>query len=145
MDVIALVESKEVARNALPSPTLSAMSSLQRSRKNTPSTIPQVADKTKEALCPDCGDSFKLFTEGSRGWNKKPHQICINCYRARRRKKRQQLAGEKGEVKAMDSEQIFQIGSLQGYVPPGSGLRDKRRHRRRPAARTRGTVDHASR
>jgi hypothetical protein len=91
-DVIALVENKEMSRNALPSPTLSAMSSFQRLRnqKTSPAPTPAQADKDKQASCPDCKSTYKVFTKGSRGWNTQPHQVCIDCYRVRRRKRRQQ-------------------------------------------------------
>lgn len=66
-DVIALVESKEMARNALPSPSLSAVSSFQRQKNpaTTPATPPR-ADQAKEAKCPECQTTFKIFTEGPR-------------------------------------------------------------------------------
>jgi hypothetical protein len=33
---------------------------------------------------------LRVFTEGSRGWNTKTHQIFVGCYRARRQQRRQQ-------------------------------------------------------
>ena len=84
-DVIALVENKEMARNALPSSTLSAVSSFKRQQeppKEPPSATPSRADQAKQAACPDCKNLFKIFTEGTRGWNTKPHTVCLNCYRA---------------------------------------------------------------
>ena len=85
-DVIALVESKEMARNALPSPTLSAVSSFRRQQNpptGAPAASPSHTDQAKQAPCPDCRNPFNTFTKGARGWNTKPHQVCINCYRAR--------------------------------------------------------------
>ena len=55
-DVIALVENKEMARNALPSSTLSAVSSFKRQQeppKEPPSTTPSRADQAKQAARPD--------------------------------------------------------------------------------------------
>ena len=74
-DVIALVENKEMARNALPSSTLSAVSSFQRQKDPLPTSTakPSLVDQAKEASCPDCQSTFKIFTEGTRGWNTKPH------------------------------------------------------------------------
>ena len=91
-EIIALVESKEMARNALPSPSLSAVSSFVKQRKSPPNPVPTLsqADRAKEATCPGCHIAFKVFTEGARGWNEKPHQMCIKCHRAIRRKKRNQ-------------------------------------------------------
>ncbi|XP_044170488.1 uncharacterized protein LOC122954502 [Acropora millepora] len=51
-DVIALVENKEMARNALPSSTLSAVSSFKRQQvppKEPPSATPSRADQAKQA------------------------------------------------------------------------------------------------
>ena len=90
-DVIALVENKEMARNALPSSTLSAVSSFKHQQdppKEPPSATPSRVDQARQATCPDCKSLFKIFTEGTRGWNTKPHTVCINCYRVRRRRKR---------------------------------------------------------
>ena len=69
-DVIALVEGKEMARNAFPSFSLSAVSSFQRQRQSppTPATkAPSPTDRAREALCPDCSRAFKVFKEGPRG------------------------------------------------------------------------------
>ena len=87
-DVVALVESKEMARNALPSPSMSGMSSFQKQRKHPPTT-PSQKERERVASCPDCHKEFKLFSEGARGWNETPHKVCIECYRANRRRRRQ--------------------------------------------------------
>lgn len=83
-DVIALIEQKEMVRNALPASNLSALSAFQPHKKTqaSPTFIPSQADQNREATCPECMGSFKVFTQGTREWNTKPHQICINCYRA---------------------------------------------------------------
>jgi hypothetical protein len=89
-DVIALVENKEMARNATPPSTLSAVSSFKR-QKNAPSQdsfATQPTDRSKRASCPECTCSYNLYSEGVRGWNKKPHKCCIDCYRLRRYQKR---------------------------------------------------------
>ncbi|KAK3719588.1 hypothetical protein QZH41_004744 [Actinostola sp. cb2023] len=129
-DVIALVENKEMARNALPSSTMSSMSSLQRQRKAQAHhpVISPPSDKAKEAICPDCKSPFKVFTEGARGWNTKTHQMCIACYRARRQRKRQQPAN----MQAVESsEPISQLASLQ-VTGPTTGRRRRRQRRRTP-------------
>ena len=30
--------------------------------------------------CPDCKNLFKIFKEGTWGWNATPHTVCLNCY-----------------------------------------------------------------
>ena len=79
-EIIALVESKEMARNALPSPSLSAISSFVKQRKSPPNPVPTLsqADRAKEATCPGCHIAFKVFTEGARGWNEKPHLMYLH-------------------------------------------------------------------
>ena len=92
-DVIALVENKRMAGNALPSSTRSAVSSFKRQQeapKEPPSATPSRADQAKQAACPHCKNLFKIFTEGTRGWNTKPHTVCLNCSTVRRRRKRPQ-------------------------------------------------------
>ena len=76
-DVIALVESKEVARNALPASNAS-VSGYRRQNK--------LPDEDKTALRPDCNKKFSLYTENANGWNKKPHACCPPCFRIRRSK-----------------------------------------------------------
>ena len=127
-DVIALVENKEMARNALPSSTLSAMSSFQRQRK-TPTGIaalPSQADRAQEAPCPDCKSPFNIFTQGTRGWNSKPHQVCISCYRVRRRRRRPQSAN----VQAIEPETISQISAIHSNETR-TGPTGSKRHRKR--------------
>ncbi|KAF3858986.1 hypothetical protein F7725_021385 [Dissostichus mawsoni] len=52
---------------------------------------------------------FEMETEtplqGPRGWNPKPHQVCIGCYRARRRQRRQQPSSDSQQA-AMGSELV---------------------------------------
>ena len=137
-DVIALVENKEMARNALPSSTLSAVSSFKRQQdppKEPPTTTPSRVDQAKQATCPDCKSLFKIFTEGTRGWNTKPHTVCINCYRVRRRRKRPHHTPPVAPPtsQAFDSDPISQVAACQS-----SKTRQRRRHNRAPT--THGTV-----
>ena len=57
-DVVALVEGKEMARNALPSASMSAVSSFRRQTRSVPVSSgpdPRVPDRTQRAPCPGCG------------------------------------------------------------------------------------------
>lgn len=136
--VIALVENKEMARNALPPLPLSAMSSFQRQRKTqpTPPTTPSPTDQAKEATCPDCKSSFRTFTEGARGWNTKPHQVCINCYRSRRRTQLQKPAN----IQALESEPIAQITAVHLHGAHNGHRRRRRQRSQRNKTRTHGTI-----
>ena len=125
-DVIALVENKEMARNALPSSTLSAMSfQRQKNPPTSPTAIPPQVDQTKEAICPDCKHTFKVFTEGARGWNTKPHQMCINCYRACRKRNRplRSPLDPKASLQAIEQDPISQVAAFQRGGPPQTGQR----------------------
>ena len=119
-EVIALVETKEMARNALPSPSLSAVSSFAKQRKSPPNPVLTLsqADRAKEATCPGCHIAFKVFTEGARGWNEKPHQMCIECHKANRRKKHHQRQPPQHPpqapgIHATETELISQIAAFQ--------------------------------
>ena len=81
-DVISLVESKEIARNALPS----SAPGISSSRRGRPASTaqPPPSDRSQTAQCPDCKQTFALFSEGARVWNNRPHRQCIKCYRGRR-------------------------------------------------------------
>ena len=65
-DIIALMGSKEIARNVLTSSSLAAISSSQKQEKFLPNTvtIPSQADWAKEAICPGCHNAFKVYTKG---------------------------------------------------------------------------------
>ena len=68
------------------------LSRTSRSKRLPPNpvTIPSQVNRANEATCPGFHNAFIVFTEGSRGWNEKPHEMCIEYYRANPRKKRQQ-------------------------------------------------------
>ena len=147
-DVIALVENKEMARNALPSSTLSAVSSFKRQQvppKEPPSATPSRADQAKQAACPDSQRLFRIFTEGTRGWNTKPHTVCLNCYRVRHRRKRTPHTPPPPPPtsQAVESDPISQVASFH------SGSARRRRRRKHGKARqgsvgrfARVTLDH---
>ena len=117
-----------MACNALPSSSLSAMSSF-RQQQTSPTeathSIPSTADRAREAKCPDCKNLFKLFTEGARGWNTKPHRVCLACYRSRRhnRHSRQTLEQQPTTQATLATDPISQIAAFQTTVLPR-----KRRH-----------------
>ena len=119
-DVVALVENKEMARNALPSSSLSAVSMFQRNQHRPipppASVAPPKADRDRVATCPACKTFFQTFTEGARGWNTKPHQVCISCYRVHRRKGRQQhspQAPPPNVQASIESDAISQVAAFQ--------------------------------
>lgn len=90
-DVIAFVEGREMARNATPTCSMSALSSFKKRQspeidaaKKIPQPPPQ---STKSVACPDCNRKFQPFKQRANGtWNSKPHTKCLSCWRAGRRK-----------------------------------------------------------
>ena len=105
-DVVALVEGKEMARNALP-PSAAGISGFKRQQKAVPP-----ADKSKITPCPDCGKNYSLYTENASGWNKKPHPCCLNCFRLRRSKNRQKTK----EASDGDGSSASDIGGIFAQV-----------------------------
>ena len=81
-DIISLVESKEMARDALPLPVGNVSSSSYRRNK---SKQPDKSQPDVPVPCPGCKKPFLRYTEGRFGRNKKPHKLCIDCYRIKRR------------------------------------------------------------
>ena len=135
--VIGAIESKEMARNALPASTMSAISAFKRGTQQPPAKIqnqsptknqtlplaaPSRADQAKEAICPGCQTTFRIFTEGQRGWNTKPHQVCIDCYRDQRKAKRNRRQTPAPKMQAFESEPISQITAMHQihHGTPGS-------------------------
>ena len=89
--IITLVESKEMARDALPSASQSAVSTFKRStclahHHQASSTPP--GDGLQKLECPGCGQLFSPFTKLRSGWNKVPHKVCKACYLKQHRPKR---------------------------------------------------------
>ena len=112
-DVISMVETKETARNALPSATLSAVSSAKKQKNQTDVQAP--TPSPRQAICPDCKNLFSVFTEGARGWNKRPHKVCLSCYRKRRRREpwKQDSSTSTPSVQSLDADPVIQVGAFQ--------------------------------
>ena len=96
-DVVSLVEGKEMARNALP--TIAASISNHRHQQLSPQpTNQRPTDKIQTSSCPDCGNQYALFSEGPRGLNKRPHRQCLNCYRSKRNRNKQNQKTRTGNI-----------------------------------------------
>ncbi|CAH3114299.1 unnamed protein product, partial [Pocillopora meandrina] len=60
----------------------------------------------------------KVFTEGARGWNETPHQMCIKCHRANHRKKHPQRQPpqrppQTPKIHTTETEPISQIAAFK--------------------------------
>ena len=148
-DVIALVENKEMARSASSSSNLSAMSSFQQQQRtvtDNQNTTPSQSAKTTQAPCPHCKTLFNIFSVGTRGWNTKPHTMCISCYRTRRRRKRQQRPEleHKSTVNVVDENPISQIAIISSSEahPSRNHQRQRQRRRRKRPSMTHTAVNH---
>ena len=112
-EIIAFVETRETARNANPSLGVQALSGYQRQQKNSGRSVnkrsksPSKEDQAKTAACPDCTVIFHLFTKKSHGWNTKPHEKCVECWKADRLKKQ---SGTTGSISA--SDQLGQLSAI---------------------------------
>jgi len=125
--VIAFIESREIARNANShSPSLSALSSYRRSncQSSGRSQSPSRADHSKPAKCPDCGNTLDVYTKKSRGWNRNPHKKCESCWK----KSRTSDHAETSAI-ASDSDPVGQI-SLVRSIPLGHHIFNKGEWRR---------------
>ena len=96
-EIVALVESKEMARNAVPPTEVTSVSAVQRlhdaDHRARPNAAPcreshNLPDRSKQSRCPLCQRLFQLYKKGARGWNTKPYTLCIECYRTQKRRRR---------------------------------------------------------
>ena len=67
-NVISLVESKEMACNALPT-SLPTVSSFKREKQHFPPTQHAATNRQQTAQCPKCSDTYNLYSEGRFGCN----------------------------------------------------------------------------
>lgn len=84
-DIISFVESREMARNAMPASNM-AVSSFKRERvfKTQPGTTDMTTpSETSSVPCVECKKLFYPFIHTSRGWNTKPYKFCQNCHKKR--------------------------------------------------------------
>ena len=117
-DVVASVETNEMARNVLPSATLQHLDVQADNTSPAHNPVPALAssDRDRVSTCLDYKASFKMFTESTQGWNTKPHKVCINCYRAQNRRNQRQHhspQAPKANLQAVESDPISQIPAFQ--------------------------------
>ena len=96
-EIVALVESKEMARNAVPPTEVTSVSAVQRlhdadqtARRNaTPrresNNLPA---RSKQSRCPLGQRLYQLHKKEPRGWNTKPYTLCIEYYRTQKHRRR---------------------------------------------------------
>ena len=127
-NVIALVENKEIARNALPSSVLSAMSSFKRqaTAPGSPgSDLPNVIERSRKSNCLLCKKIFNVYNEGPKGWNTKPHKYCTTCFRDLRRQKRLQHQDKQSVSSIQAGEADVNNGCRRKDVRCSSGMKQQ--------------------
>ena len=125
---------KEMARNALPSLSMSAISSF-RNQQRKPSashmSVPPSTERSKQAPCPDCKKPYHLFTEGAKGWNVQPHSVCIDCYRAKRRRGRRQGNPPPAPPPPPATVQAMELGPVSQIAASHLNVGNQRSRRRK--------------
>ena len=116
-DVITLVESREMARNALPtSSSLDAMSAFKKSKNSLHPRHP-VQEHPQTADCPYCKEKYRLFTEGRLGWNTKPHRQCAKCYKERRKRFNNKSTSENSKTPSPEVGGTFaQVSTINATI-----------------------------
>jgi len=152
-EVIALVEKKEMARDAHSAASTSAISSMKQQKKKEQNGATQnqsqsqkkasEGDKSKQAPCPHCKKMYSLYREGRFGWNSKPFDMCRDCFRTHRRRR---PADDKSVSSVSESDhadvgiivaQVSGIGTTTSdsesnklFIPPVTQKKDRDRRNR---------------
>ena len=84
-DIITLVESKEIARNAIPSTSVVNVTGIKRQETHQPR---RRTLEIEQAPYPFCKKLYNFYREGPLGKNIKPFTLCIDCFRLSRKAKR---------------------------------------------------------
>ena len=127
-DVISIIESREMARNATPTSSMAAMSSYRQAQHPkapaptkpksstpyhpTPSPSPQPA-----VPCPECKKPFLRFRERpGGGTNRTPYKTCLECWRANKRQRsREAETPDLANAALSDEAAVIQLAALGGH------------------------------
>ena len=111
-DVVAIIESREMARNATPLSSVSTLSSYRRGKQPNSSTSSTASTKT--VPCPECGIPFSRYRDRPNGGvNRVPYKTCLACFRANKDKKTNAKGVESQGVKAIETvESDFSDGHI---------------------------------
>ena len=110
--IISVIESKEMARNATPTPgAVAAMSSYKKAR----STSRQGAAAEPTTPCPECQKPFQRFRERPNGeLNKQPYRMCLSCFKSKKKQKTPEVRAIDCGDDASDSDIVYQVGTING-------------------------------
>jgi hypothetical protein len=122
VDVVAIIEGKEMARNALAG---SASASLMSAFKKQSSGVP---GSPNTAICPECSCSFVPYTDGPRGRNTKPHRVCLDCWKRTRHRQQARKVDNKtdrGKTDIATSALMLQLCTM-AHAAPNKPVRPSR-------------------
>ena len=129
-EIIAFIETRETARNANPSSAVSALSEYRKSTRGPKQQHPKARpaspthfDQSKTASCPDCSSTFRLYTKKARGWNRRPHSRCEDCWKKIRETSQQ--TSTHGSITHSTEDSIGQIGSIQRTINVTNGTKPR--------------------
>ena len=130
--IISLVESKEMARDALPTSSQHAVSTFKRaSLYPVPPRAPVDGQGQQTLPCPGCGQQFSPFTQFRSGWNTVPHKVCKSCYLQGRAKntaaRRQPSSSAQTSAKANAIDTTADDGIIIASATVPSAGRSRRR------------------
>ena len=116
-EIIALVESKEIARNANPVTNVLALSEYKRSARSNKQGqfIPSAAEQAKKGSCVDCKSEFNVFTKSQRGWNRRPHVRCASCWK-KGQQPRQTVQSNSIAQSRNENDEFGQISAISGQT-----------------------------
>ena len=124
-EIIGFVETRETARNANPSSSVSALSeyrksnrdlSAKRTKGNTNFT-PSAFDQSLTANCPDCSSPFHLYTKKARGWNRRPFTKCESCWRKNNSPASKQPGISNSSISVSSDDSLGQISAVSNQTP----------------------------
>ena len=107
-DVVSLVESKELARNAIPPTTASIYF-----KKKQLLTTEKQPNRIQSGICPSCTKKIALFSEGARGWNTCAHRQCIECNRTQRSKHKAQVTNQ---AEQLENNSASEVGAVFSQI-----------------------------
>ena len=132
-EIVAFVETREMARNAMSRRTVVAVSNSNMSdnsaaaslstfkRQKTAYSKPTLQSSRNDQTvpCPECGKAFSPYRRLRNGWNKKPFKECLSCWRTGQRNTR-------GGVKVQHAE--CAISQAQPPASRVSAFEDDEQH-----------------
>ena len=115
-EVVSIIEGREMARNATPTPSVAAMSSYRRTKSQPGGQTKQEPSSQKTVPCPTCARPFLRFRERpGGGMNSIPYKLCLECFRQQKTKRSPNATNNIGAIEAdHDCEIVTQISALEG-------------------------------